>query len=57
MVSAAGGRKGYVVKSRHDAYRALRRRGLSKSSAARIANEGRTRAGRKSMARKGARRR
>ncbi len=53
MVSSAGGRKGYVVKSRHGAYRALRRKGMSKSSAARISNAGRTWAGRSRMARKG----
>lgn len=57
MVSAAGGRKGYVVTSRHRAYRALRRRGKSKSVAAAISNAGRTFAGRSRMARKGARRR
>lgn len=57
MVSAAGGRKGYVVTSRHRAYRALRRKGLSKSSAAAISNAGRSFGGRSRMARKGARRR
>lgn len=55
MVSSAGGRKGYVVKSRHRAYRALRRKGKSKSTAARIANAGRTHAARSRMARKAAR--
>jgi hypothetical protein len=54
MVSAAGGRKGYVARSRHRAYRALRKKGASKSKAARIANAGRTRAGRQAMARKAA---
>jgi translation elongation factor EF-Ts len=57
VVSAAGGRKGYVCKNRHDAYRALRRKGMTKRKAARIANEGCTKAGRKRMARKAARRR
>lgn len=54
MVSSAGGRKGYVVKSRHNVYRALRRKGASKSKAARIANAGRSGIGRRSMARKAA---
>lgn len=57
MVSARGGRHGYVVRSRHDVYRALRRQGMSKTRAARISNAGRTRAARSRMARKGARRR
>ncbi len=55
VVSARGGRHGYVVTSRHRAYRALRRKGASKSKAARIANAGRTHAGRSRMARKAAR--
>lgn len=55
MVSSAGGRRGYVVRSRHNVYRALRRQGASKSKAARIANAGRTRLGRSSMAKKAAR--
>lgn len=54
MVSARGGKHGYVARSRHDAYRALRRKGASKSKAARIANAGRTRTGRVVMARKAA---
>lgn len=57
MPSTRGGRHGFVYASRHRAYKALRRKGMPKSTAARIANEGRTRAGRKAMARKGARRR
>lgn len=57
MVSARGGRYGFVYRTRQRAYRALRRKGMSKSKAARIANAGRTRAGRSRMARKGARRR
>ena len=53
MVSSAGGRKGFVYKSRHKAYRALRKKGMSKSMAAAISNRGVTRAGRSAMARKG----
>lgn len=55
MVSSAGGRKGYVAKSRHRAYKALRRKGMSKKSAARISNAGVTHGQRSRMARKGAR--
>lgn len=55
MVSSRGGRHGYVVRSRHKAYRRIRRSGLSKSAAAAIANAGRTRAGRSRMAKKAAR--
>lgn len=55
MVSAAGGRKGYVAKSRHRAYKALRGKGMSKKSAARISNAGVTHAQRSRMARKAAR--
>lgn len=55
MVSSRGGRFGYVVRSRHDVYRALRRKGASKSKAARIANAGRFFSGRSRMARKAAR--
>lgn len=54
-VSDKGGKFGYVVKSRQKVYRALRRQGKSKSEAARIANGGRSRAGRSRMARKAAR--
>lgn len=54
MVSARGGKHGFVYRSRHNVYRALRRRGASKRKAARIANEGRTRTGRSVMARKAA---
>lgn len=56
MVSDRGGRAGFVYKSRHDAYRALRRKGMSQEKAARISNAGRTRTGRKAMARKARRR-
>jgi hypothetical protein len=55
MVSARGGKYGYVAKSRQNVYRALRRGGASKSKAARISNAGITRAGRVRMARKAAR--
>lgn len=57
MPSARGGKYGYVVQSRHNVYRALRRKGYSKSKAARISNAGRTRVSRKAMARKAARHR
>lgn len=57
MVSAKGGRKGFVFRDRWSAYRALRKQGKSKSTAASIANEGHTKAGRSAMARKGARKR
>jgi hypothetical protein len=52
-VSSRGGRWGYVVRSRHKAYRAIK--GLSKSARAAIANKGRTFAGRSAMAKKAAR--
>jgi hypothetical protein len=55
MVSDRGGRWGYVVKSRQNVYRALRRKGASKSKAARISNAGRTHIQRSVMARKAAR--
>lgn len=55
MVSSAGGRKGYVARSRHRAYRALRRKGMSKARAAKIANAGVTHAERSRMSRKAAR--
>jgi hypothetical protein len=55
VVSARGGKYGFVYPSRHRAYRALRKRGKSKSYAAAISNKGRTFAGRSQMARKAAR--
>lgn len=55
MVSSAGGRKGYVRPGRHNVYRALRRKGMSKTKAARIANAGDTHAKRSRMARRAAR--
>lgn len=54
MVSARGGKYGYVESHRQDVYRALRREGKSKSDAARIANAGITRAERKVMGHKAA---
>jgi hypothetical protein len=53
IVSARGGKYGFVYTSRHKAYRRLRSKGMSKTQAARIANRGRTFAGRSAMARKG----
>lgn len=55
MVSDAGGRRGYVKKSRQRVYKALRRKGASKEKAARIANAGDTPAKRSRMARRAAR--
>lgn len=55
MVSSRGGKYGYVVRSRHSVYRALRRDGKSKKVAAMIANAGDTAAKRSAMARKAAR--
>lgn len=57
MVSARGGKFGFVFPGRQDVYRALRRKGKSKTAAAKIANAGRTHAQRSRMSRKGARRR
>ncbi|HEX8108509.1 MAG TPA: hypothetical protein VF516_12335 [Kofleriaceae bacterium] len=55
MVSARGGKYGFVYPSRQRAYKALRRHGLTKSMAAAIANGGRTHAQRSRMAHKAAR--
>lgn len=54
MVSARGGKFGYVERHRQDVYRALRRKGATKGKAARIANGGITKIGRKKMAKKAA---
>lgn len=54
VVSARGGKHGFVYKSRHRAYRALRKQGMSKGKAARISNAGVSFAGRSAMARKAA---
>jgi hypothetical protein len=55
MVSARGGKHGFVYKSRHNVYRALRRQGMTKTKAAKISNAGRTHAQRSAMSRKAAR--
>lgn len=55
VVSSAGGKRGYVRPGRHNVYRALRRKGMSKTKAARIANAGSSPAARSRMARKAAR--
>ena len=54
MVSAKGGKHGFVYPSRHAAYRSIPG---SKEKRARIANAGRTKAGRSRMAKKTARKR
>lgn len=50
-----GKREGYIAPGRRKVYDALRRRGFSKKKAAKIANAGKTKAGRSNMARKAAR--
>jgi len=55
MVSSRGGKWGYVAKTRQDVYKALRRKGSSKSKAARISNAGITHEQRSRMAKKAAR--
>ncbi|WP_406444530.1 hypothetical protein OHB14_36675 [Streptomyces sp. NBC_01613] len=55
MVSSRGGRHGFVYRSRFSAYRALRRKGLTKQRAAEISNAGRSFPQRSRMARKAAR--
>lgn len=55
MVSARGGKYGFVYRSRQRVYKALRRKGASKSKAARIANAGRFHPARSLMSRKAAR--
>jgi hypothetical protein len=57
MVSSRGGKWGFVFPSRQGVYRALRRKGHTKKSAAKIANAGKGHAARSRMAKKGARRR
>lgn len=44
-----------IAKGRRTAYEGMRKHGLSKKSAARIANAGKTKAGRSRMAKKAAR--
>lgn len=55
MVSSRGGKYGFVYKSRQKVYRALRKKGASKSKAARISNAGVSFPQRSIMARKAAR--
>jgi hypothetical protein len=55
MVSDRGGKFGFVYKIRQHVYLALRRKGKSKSVAARIANAGRFHEQRSRMAKKAAR--
>lgn len=55
MVSARGGKYGFVYRSRQKVYRALRRKGASKAKAARIANGGVNPVQRSRMSRKAAR--
>lgn len=55
MVSSRGGRYGFVYKSRQRTYKALRRKGKSKTVAAKIANAGQTHVQRSRMSRKAAR--
>lgn len=55
FVSSRGGKYGFVYRTRFSAYRALRRKGMTKSKAARISNAGRFHSGRSRMARKAAR--
>jgi len=55
VVSSRGGKYGFVYPGRQRVYKALRRQGMSKSKAARIANGGRTHVQRSAMARKAAR--
>lgn len=55
MVSSRGGKYGFVYKSRQRVYKALRRKGKSKSTAARIANAGVSHTQRSRMSRKAAR--
>jgi uncharacterized protein (DUF302 family) len=57
MVSNKGGKAGFVYASRHSVYKALRRKGYSKTKAAKIANAGKTHGARVRMGKKGARKR
>lgn len=54
MVSAKGGKYGFVARSRQRVYKALRKRGYSKEKSARIANAGVTAVQRSSLAKKAA---
>ena len=53
-VSDRGGKYGFVYATRQRVYKALRRKGMTKSQAARISNAGRFHPQRSIMARKGA---
>jgi len=55
MVSSRGGKYGFVYQSRQKVYRALRRQGMTKQAAARIANGGRFHPQRSRMSKKAAR--
>jgi hypothetical protein len=55
VVSSRGGKYGFVYKSRQRVYKALRRKGKSKTAAAKIANGGHYHVQRSRMARKAAR--
>jgi hypothetical protein len=55
MVSDAGGKKGFVYRDRQAVYLKLVAKGMTQEKAARIANKGESRSGRKQMARKAAR--
>jgi hypothetical protein len=55
VVSDRGGKYGFVYRTRHKVYRALRRQGMSKTKAAKISNAGRTHAQRSRMAKRAAR--
>jgi len=54
MVSSKGGKAGFVFKNRQKAYKALRRKGKTKTQAAQIANAGHTHEQRVRMANKAA---
>jgi hypothetical protein len=54
MVSSRGGKYGFVYPARQKVYLALRRKGMAKSKAARIANGGRSKLQRKAMGHKAA---
>lgn len=55
MVSDKGGKFGFVYKNRQSVYLKLVSKGMSQGKAARIANKGHTKSGRKAMARSAAR--
>lgn len=55
MVSDKGGKAGFVTRARQAVYKALRRKGMSKQSAAEIANRGDSKQERHVMGQKSAR--